>query len=266
MRHAHASRLGMFALAGLLCLAPVRAEDPPDAGAKEALKTVAADLKSADPAVRAAAVRRAAAVGTLEALGIVNQVYQAEKDTAVAITSAWAIAHMHDVESQRDKPDPQWKPAWAQTSGLLGAGLLRHRDDKEAVLATILAMAQVGDPAFVKPLSSDLWKIKEPEVINARILALGCIRDKSAIDTLVDCLYVAVGAALVPYAASFKIALHGLTGQNFNDRAEWKKWWRENRDKFQLAPFDKKARDAQRALLDAGWAKLDSDAAGKKGK
>ncbi len=109
------------------------------------------------------------------------------------------------------------------------------RDMPEAMAGICIALGQLGDKRAVKPLTSDLWKTKTPYVIEARIGALGKIKDVSAIEELLDLFYVAGGEAVKVYYAGIGKALTNLTGQNFgSDRDGWKKWWRDHKDGFEF--------------------------------
>lgn len=116
-----------------------------------------------------------------------------------------------------------------------------NHDMPEAMAVICGVLGAFGDKRAVHALESDLWKTKTGYVIDARIAALGKIRDKSAIDALLDLTYIAPAAALAPYAAAIAKSLHELTDQNFGtDRDAWKKWWRENKETFEFPAKEEK--------------------------
>lgn len=113
------------------------------------------------------------------------------------------------------------------------------RDLPEAMAGICVALGELGDKRAVKPLTSDLWKTKTGYVIEARIAALGKIRDVSAIEELLDLFYVAGGEAVKIYFPSIGRSLSKLTGQNYGgDRDGWKEWWRKNKATFEFAKED----------------------------
>lgn len=111
----------------------------------------------------------------------------------------------------------------------------QNRDMPEAIAGICIALGVLGDKRAVKPLSSDLWKTKTGYVIEARIGALGKIKDVSAIEELLDLFYIAGGDAVKVYYPAIGKSLSNLTGQNFGgDRDGWKKWWRDHKDGFEF--------------------------------
>ncbi len=109
------------------------------------------------------------------------------------------------------------------------------RDMPEAMAGICFALGELGDKRAVKALSSDLWKTKTPYVIEARIGALGKIKDVSAIEELLDLFYIAGGDAVRVYYPAVGKSLSNLTEQNFgSDRDGWKKWWRDHKDGFKF--------------------------------
>ncbi len=225
---------------------------------KDEAEAIAEEMRSNDVGVRLGAFDKAAALATPEALDLVAQAYSKDPLGKVVAKAAWAIARIHVAQEEKgSEDDPKWKAAWGKVADLLGKGLLKHREELDVALATIRAMAEMGDPQFVKTLSEDLWKVRERQVIHGRILALGCIRDKTSIDALMDILYVAGREQLEPFALTLAAALKRLTGQTFRDRVEAKKWWKENRGKFAFEKVDPKRRELERRAFEKMWEKAE---------
>lgn len=202
------------------------------------LKAIQADLANADPSVRQSALSKAAGLGSIDALGLVLPVFQRDGDTKVVAKAAEAIGEIHKQQTAKATPDARWKATWSKVAAALSDGLLKSREDHDLDAAILAVIAKSEDPVFVKPLSGDLWKFKDQEIASGRILALGCIRDKTAVDALMDMLYVAKARGTRKYMDTIRQAIRNLTGQTFNDRDEAKKWWKENRATFEFPAQD----------------------------
>lgn len=231
--------------------------------AKDEAKAIADELKNPSPDTRLAALERAAKLGTPEALDLASQAYAHDPLPKVMVKGAWAITQIHIAQEAKGAVDARWKAAWDKVADILRKGMLDHRDDPDITLATIRAMAQMADPAFVKVLANDLWKIKDAKVIHGRLLALGCIRDKTSIDELMDILYIAPRESIAVYAGSLRWALKQLTGREFSDRIEAKKWWKENREKFEFEAVDPRKKELTRKVFDKAWDNALGDSGGK---
>ncbi len=229
----------------VLCHRPGQAEDGTD--------RIAEDLRSNDLGTRKAGYEAAGDLATPQALDLVAQAFARDPEDEGVIKGAWAIARIRERRDEEGEPDAKWKSAWKKVADLLQQSMLKHREKPDVVLGIIRAMAQMGDPVFVKPLSDDLWKVKDRKVIQGRILGLSCIRDKSSVDAIMDLLYVTTREGLEPYGPALIAALRRLTGQTFQDRISAKKWWKDNREKFEFDTVDPKRKALEKKMFDKAW-------------
>ncbi len=196
---------------------PERPKPVPDDEAKAALEQFEKDYKSdklEDREKAAVALGKVYHPQTAKAL---LSVLTKDKESKVRGAAALGLGM---------QKDPEVVPALCEAMDA-------NREMPEAMAVICGVLGAFGDKRAVHALESDLWKTKTGDVIDARIAALGKIRDKSAIDALLELTCIAPAAALAPYALPIAKALHDLTDQNFGtDRDAWKKWWREHKETF----------------------------------
>ncbi|NUN50691.1 MAG: hypothetical protein HUU15_17935 [Candidatus Brocadiae bacterium] len=102
------------------------------------------------------------------------------------------------------------------------------------------AVGQTGDLRAVPALTDNVLDAQSAEVSNARIRALGNMRDKKVVDFLVELPFKIKGKGRGPGGGggqrqAIKNSLNKLTGQDFGeDWLEWKKWWRDNQKAFKF--------------------------------
>lgn len=179
-----------------------------------------------------------------------TEAYQSDDRDARA-KAVLALGKVYHKRTQKVLLDVLTKDKESKVRGAAALALGQHRDTDvvpeicaamdacrempEAMEGICIALGQLGDKRAIKPLASDLWKTKTPAVIYCRIAALGKIRDKQAIEELLDLFYVAGPLTMAPYASAIGKALKELTGQGYgSDREGWKEWWRKNKDTFQF--------------------------------
>lgn len=179
-----------------------------------------------------------------------NEAYKADELEARA-KACLALGKVYHATTQRTLLNVLVKDKESKVRGAAALALGQHgdveavpsicsamdacREMPEAMEGICIALGQLGDKRAIKPLASDLWKTKTPAVIYCRIGALGKIRDKQAIEELLDLFYVASAQAVAPYAPAIGKALHELTDQGFgSDREGWKDWWRKNKATFKF--------------------------------
>lgn len=145
-------------------------------------------------------------------------------------------------------PSPAVREGTAKVLGLMRRTnvtpvLLSAMDANEKYITTYLALiwalGEISDPRAVKALSSEWWnqRIGEHGVAAARakIQALGKIKHVSAVDALVDTLYITKDDTIKEFKADLVSSLAKLTGQNFGyDRKLWKDWWKKNRSRHRF--------------------------------
>jgi len=122
---------------------------------------------------------------------------------------------------------------------------LYHRDrslrEREDVFAALFkAIGRHGDKSSLDVLVDAPFKGLTVEVGRARILGVGNIRDKRALEQLVKALRLG-GEKRRPkepvFMEDFRLAFAVLTGVDVGpSREAMDSWWRENRRKFEVAP------------------------------
>ena len=136
----------------------------------------------------------------------------------------------------------------AETLGVMGranvvpsllSALKRSEDDIEAYLSVIRALGEIGDPRAVNALSKDWWNQKIGEdalaAARAKISALGRIRHATAVDALIDTVFMARAETIAQLKPDLVLALSKLTGEAFGDKPLlWKDWWKRNRTHFEF--------------------------------
>ncbi|MBK7643156.1 MAG: HEAT repeat domain-containing protein [Planctomycetes bacterium] len=107
--------------------------------------------------------------------------------------------------------------------------------------ALLRAIGQYGDPSSVRILGEDAWSDDEAPVIQARILGLGRIRTREAVDKLIDLMKSASAARLAASMPDFRLALVSESGVDRGNSPEgWQSWWNEHRSelKFDARPTE----------------------------
>lgn len=204
---------------------PERPKPVPDDEAKAALEQFQTDYKSDKLEDRQKAAIALGKVYHPQTQKALLSVLTKDKESKVRGAAALGLGM---------QKDPEVVPALCEAMDA-------NREMPEAMAAICGVLGAFGDKRAVHALESDLWKTKTEYVIFARIGALGKIRDRSAIDALLDLTYIAPAAVLAPYAAAIAKALHELTDQGFGtDRDAWKKWWREHKETFEFPAEEEK--------------------------
>ncbi len=109
-------------------------------------------------------------------------------------------------------------------------------EDKQFAAEYYLALGQKGDAKAIKVLADGLVVDNGGNpVIRARILALGHIRDRRAVEELMDFWVKGKARRAHPYARELSLALGVLTGENRRGRDQWIDWWNDNRRSFRIA-------------------------------
>jgi hypothetical protein len=131
---------------------------------------------------------------------------------------------------------------------------------KEPVLfASLLrAVGQHGHPSSIEVLTEDLWSVLEGNVIRARILGLGRIRTKKAVEALIGMMKVTGRERIQEAMPDFRLALVELTGVDKGlSQQYWQDWWNENRGRFEVEPVAKELPRELSRRWEVYWAKDD---------
>ncbi|MCE9584552.1 MAG: hypothetical protein K8T20_18845 [Planctomycetes bacterium] len=126
-------------------------------------------------------------------------------------------------------------------NGLLAIlALLKTEQNAKLVVKAWDAIGETGDLRAVGPAEDSILDAPSVEISKARVRALGCMKDKSVIDFLIDLPFKFKGKGRGPGGGGgvreeVKRSLNKLTAQDFGeDWAEWKKWWRDNQKAFKF--------------------------------
>jgi HEAT repeat protein len=123
---------------------------------------------------------------------------------------------------------------------------LYHRDrslpDREEAFAALLkAIGRHGDPSSVDVLSDSPFRGLTVDAGRARILGLGNIRHRKALEELVKGLRLAGDSRRMSrepvFMEDFRLAFAVLTGADVGaSREEMDAWWRDHRKDFRMSP------------------------------
>jgi len=219
-------------LAALVLFASVAvAQDAamPKGPSPEEIKAAAAackeGLKAKEPADRIAAVQAAAKV---DGNAVADEISPAmrDKDETVASTAMRALGGMSCDESLKELHR-------------MVKGADKKLQDNAKLYATLLrAVGQHGDKSSVEVLADDVTKNLDAEVVRARIYGLGNIRDRAAVEKLLD--LTNLGNPLPgedsPFMPDVRVALARLTGTDqTTNKSMWQEWWNKNKNGFKVS-------------------------------
>jgi hypothetical protein len=194
--------------------------DPEESDIKGRVRLQLIRLKDADPKTR---LRAANSLGRLKSRDAVSELIQAfgDEDSQVRSAAAFAVSKINDQKSVPvliailNGQNVMKKIAAAHALGGMEEKsavdpLIKNLKDRELAYDTALALAWIGDPKAIEPLSR-LFNNKEMWAKNA------------ATHALIEMLKEKPGNT-VSREASLK-ALTKLTGQKFTDYTQWGQWW-----------------------------------------
>ena len=104
------------------------------------------------------------------------------------------------------------------------------RKDPALFAALLRAIGQYGSAGSIRLLGDDLWSNQDARVQKARILGLGRIRTREALERLLELLKSAGPQRIDACMPDFRLALAALSGTDQgNFEAGWQQWWSEHR-------------------------------------
>jgi hypothetical protein len=229
--------LAAAAVLALLSL-PVRAEDPP-AGEPESEEARVARLvlamKAEEPAQRLAAVEESR---TVQAEPLVAALVRLVKDDSRSVREAVArsLAVRADAGARK------------KAAAALGArlGPLAKETDTGEILVVIRALHDLAEPASVKPLLEGIEIDTDPEVLRARVHAVGNVPTIEAVEELIRFAAKGRYRSAGGQRGSPIQAIEYATGRQFRNLDEIHVWWAHNKK-----TFDPKAAAAARAAARA---------------
>lgn len=183
--------------------------------AAEAARAIEAALKGKDPAAAIEALRRHGRVG----------------EAVVARAAAAGLQHK-DLEVRKAAARAlRFNEAPEATDALVQA--VRDKKAMEETSYAVelyMAIGQKGDPRTLPVLTDHLVVDNGGNrVTQARILALGQIRDKRAVEAILDFMVAGRGRVRFPYEAQCNLSLAVLTGEDLGGRDSWMRWWNDHK-------------------------------------
>ena len=111
------------------------------------------------------------------------------------------------------------------------------RRDRELAPVLFKAIGQHGNPKSIELLVDDIFEREEDRgITNARLLALGWIRDNESIDELIELMVETKPVTLAPFMRAFRASLIQLTQKDHGLSVErWRDWWKDSERKFEIA-------------------------------
>jgi len=238
----------LLALASLLPLSALRAQEPAAQRGptperiEAAAKALEAAYKDGKPEQRVEAIRASVDAVDKKVIDLVAKGTK-EKDGRVVAAAVDALGRMRHPESAK------------ALVGYYNRDKKTLYKDHESELVDLLkALGRQGDPSGIEVLTDNVAGATGYPVVQARILALGNIRDARAVEAILG-LTKSVGPnTLDRYMDDVRLALLALTGEDRGkDSQQWEEWWREHKKDYQVAPEMKPLPDADRSRWNAFW-------------
>jgi hypothetical protein len=188
---------------------------------KAAVTAIETALRGVDPAKKIEAIKVHSAVVDAQVIEAVSKGLR-EKEADVKLAA---------IEALRFTAHPDACKAlehWMRAERTL-------KDAPQIYAAALKGLGQHGSKDSIALLVEDLWGAQDQSVIQARILGLGRIRDRAAVEKLIDLIKSAGPRKTDPFMDDFRLALMVLTGVDQGKSQElWQRWWQDHKDKFQL--------------------------------
>jgi hypothetical protein len=203
-------------------LAQVKDPKPTPEQVRAALQALEEGLASEEPAERVAAIRENAKI---DVPGVVAKI-------AAAVEDRSADVRLEAIDALGRSKQPSALEA-------LLAHYKKHRIDlrkQERVLPRLLtAIARQGDARAIQPLTDDVQAQMLSPTLRARILGLGNVRTKAAVDALVELAGKIGFVEMHNHAEDFRLAMLALTGVDKGRSIDaWRTWWKAEREGFAL--------------------------------
>lgn len=147
------------------------------------------------------------------------------------------------------------------------AELLKQRKHKKLVGDVLLgpmyylALGQHADIKALSALASNLRSTRrDDKTLQARVLALGRMRSRTSIETLIK-----FSLRRGKHNSDARLALAALTGKDLGKSSRaWAKWWADNRRRFKLSPTEKALPERLARTWNEVWQKPGEGSTGKK--
>lgn len=233
-RHDACIRRFLLACASaVFAMLPATAAQAPRPGATEQAKPASAEAVKAAVADIEKALKGKDAAAKVDSIKKNSVTVDAKVAEAIAkgLREKESEVRLAAIDALRFMPHPEALKAleqWLRTE----RGV---KDDAEVYAAALKGLGQHGSKGSIDLLLEDLWTVPDHAVLQARILSMGRIRDRAAVESLMDLLKSAGPNKVDPYMGEFRLALMALTGvDQGKSRDMWTRWWQDQKDKFVL--------------------------------
>jgi hypothetical protein len=109
-------------------------------------------------------------------------------------------------------------------------------DDETLLPQVFKAIGRHGSPSSVELLSKDPFDQRTYLAAQARVMSLGNIRAKEAVEALIDMSKLVGPHRMDGVRNDFRVALAQLTGLDLGpESTAWQKWWQDNKKTFEVA-------------------------------
>ena len=213
-------------LAALLCCLPAAGGDvPPQADVqrvKSALAELEAAWKSDSPAERVRALQAQGGVRDAEVVKLVARGLR-DKEPDVQRAAIEALRFVAHPDALKELQAQAHDDKALRKDPLLRAALLR-------------AVGQYGQASSIAVLAEEFAAPDDEHVLQARILGLGRVRTREAVEKLLELMKLVGPQRLQMLMPDFRLALLVLTGADQGlSQAAWQSWWSDNRAKWKIA-------------------------------
>ena len=107
--------------------------------------------------------------------------------------------------------------------------------DAEQFIPLLKAIALHEDESSVQILTDDIFSVRSPEVVKARILGLGKIRSQDSVEEIFDLMKKVDRRKVQPRMQDIRLALIVLTHVDQGTSQDmWLGWWNDNKKTFKL--------------------------------
>lgn len=139
------------------------------------------------------------------------------------------------------------------------------QDDPSLHAALLRAIGQHGDPRSIELLADNALSASDAQVIQARILGLGRIRTKAALEELTNLMEKVGPLRIQPFMKDFRLALWSISGVDQGESRElWLRWYRENKAKLAIPPEPRAEPRELARRWESYWAAPSAEGAARK--
>jgi len=212
-------------LAALVLAVPPQEKTPPvDAErVKAAVEEFDKAFKSKEVKDRVAAIERAAQVVDGALVSAIARGLR-DRETDVQRSAILALRGMNHPDALQSLQDTARRDKALKKDPALYCELLK-------------GIGQYGSASSIPLLADEAWSVVDHNVIQARILSLGRIRDPAAVEALMSLMKVAGRHKMQAFMEDFRLSLVVLTGVDQGASQDlWQSWWNDHKRKLEIKP------------------------------